>query len=99
MNRERIAKMTDSIVAAATAEPIDNTPITPVADDEAPLAMVEQAMDTMIAAMEVIDEYLPKVKTEGVPQQAAVDAVKDLMDTAVKPYMADVVTAMRVFGD
>ena len=91
--------MTDSIVAAATAEPVDNTPITPVADDEAPLAMVEQAMDTAVASFLVIEENLSKIKVDSIPQKAALDAVQDLMDSAVKPYFADIILAMRAFEE
>lgn len=99
MNRERIAKMTDSIVGAVTAEEVDNIHVAAVAGDEDALAMVDQALDTMIAASQVIDEYLPKVKPENVPQQASIDAIKDLMDSAIKPYLADVVMAMKTLGD
>lgn len=99
MNRERIAKMTNNIVGAVTAEEVDNVHIASVAGDEDALAMVEQALDSMIAASQVIDEYLPRIKPDDVPQRAAIDAVKDLMDTGVNPYLADVVTAMKTLGD
>ena len=67
------------------------------ADDDA-LAMVDQAVDTIIASIMVIDEQLPKVKPDNVPEQAAVDTVKELMNEAIKPYMADIVKAIEVFG-
>lgn len=67
-------------------------------DDEA-LANVDQAVDSIIAAFGVLDEELPKVQANTVPQKAAVDAIKDLLDTAVKPYTADIVKALQVFGE
>ena len=67
-------------------------------DDEA-LANVDQALDAMVAAVSVLDDNLPNVKTDGVPQQAARDAVVDLVETAIKPYLADVLKAMQVFGE
>lgn len=91
---ERIAAMTDEIVEDIVGEEIPATP-----EDDVALVNVDQAIDTMIAAAQVIDENLPKVKIENVPQQAAVDTVKDLMDTAVKPYLADVARAMDTFGE
>ena len=68
-------------------------------EDDDPLVMVDQAIDGMIAATQIIDENLPKVKVDSVPQKAAVDAVKDLMDNAIKPYLADIVKAMGTFGE
>jgi len=53
----------------------------------------------MIASAQIIDENLSKVKTDGVPQKAAVDAVQDLMDTAIAPYLADIAKAMQVFPE
>jgi len=81
--------MTDDIVAservAASKE-----------DDEA-LANVDQAFDSILAAVKVIDENLPNIKVDNVPQQAARDAVADLMETAIKPYLADALQAMQAF--
>jgi len=81
--------MTDNIVAservAASKE-----------DDEA-LANVDQAFDSILAAVKVIDENLPNIKVDNVPQQAARDAVADIMETAIKPYLADALQAMQAF--
>jgi predicted RNase H-like HicB family nuclease len=85
MNNARIAKMADKVAQKET-------------EDDA-LAKVDQAIDAMIGAAQVIDKNLPNVKTDSVPQQAAVDAVKDLMDTAIAPYLADIAKAMQVFPD
>ena len=94
MDSERIAKMAEDIVEEAAFEVVAQTP-----EDDDPLAMVDQAVDTIIAATQVIDENLPKVKVDNVPQKAAIDAVKDLMDNAIRPYLADIVRAMQVFGE
>ena len=99
MNRERIAKMTDNVVGTVTAEEVDNVRIAATAEDEDALAMVEQAIDAMVASSQIIDENLSKIKVESVPQQAAIDAVRDLMDTALKPYLADMIVAMKVLGE
>jgi len=84
MDKARIAKMADKVAQEV--------------DDEA-LANVDQAIDAMIASAQIIDENLPKIKTENVPQKAAVDAVQDLMDTAIAPYLADIAKAMQVFPE
>lgn len=65
--------------------------------DDTPLEMVDQAIDTMMAAAKILDEYLPKVATDNVPQKAALDEVRSLLDEAVAPYLADIGKAMEVF--
>jgi hypothetical protein len=82
MDNARIAKMANKVAQGE--------------DDEA-LAMVDQAIDTMIASARILDQFLPKVKADNVPQKAALDAVKELMDRGVKPYLGDVAKAMNVF--
>ena len=67
--------------------------------DDEPLALVDQAIDMMIVSLNVIDENLSKVKPANVPEQAALDEVKSLMDEAVKPYLADAVQVMQIFGE
>ena len=94
MDKERIAKMAEDIAEEVAFDRVAQTP-----EDDDPLVMVDQAIDAMIAATQIIDENLPKVKVDSVPQKAAVDAVKDLMDTAIKPYLADIVKAMGTFGE
>ena len=84
----RIAKMTDRV-----AKKEDE------GESDTPLEMVDQAIDTMIAAAMVIEKYLPDVKTDNVPQKAAVDTIKELMDEAIAPYLADIAQAAQIFGD
>lgn len=64
--------------------------------DEA-LEQVDAAIDTIIAALTSLDENLPLVKADTVPQKAAIDGFQELLDEAVKPYFADAVKAMQVF--
>ena len=86
--------MTDEIVEDIMDEQVPATP----EDDEA-LTNVDQAIDMAIAAVRIIDENLPKVKAENVPQKAALDSVEDLMNTGVKPYLADVARILDAFGE
>jgi len=89
MDKARIANMAENIVAT---ERVAASP-----DDDEALANVDQAFDAILAAVKVIDENLPGMKADSVPQQAAKDAVQDLMDTAIKPYLADALKAMQQF--
>jgi hypothetical protein len=99
MNDRRIAKMTDNVAAEMTGDSVSHVRTAVVSPDEdVALANVDQALDTFIAAVAVIDENLPQIKAASVPEQAGVDAVKDLMETAIKPYLADILKVMQVFG-
>ena len=77
----------------ASAERVAASP-----DDDEALANLDQAFDAMVAAVAVIDDNLPNVKVDGVPQKAARDALADLMETALKPYLADALKAMQALG-
>jgi hypothetical protein len=66
-------------------------------EDDVALMNVDQAVDAIIASLIALDENLPNVVTDTVPQKAAVDEVRDLLNEAVKPYFADVVKALQVF--
>jgi hypothetical protein len=102
MNQQRIETMTERVAEQITEEfsPIEmNNRVAAVAPDEDDaLANIDMALDTVLAAFKVIDENLSRVKVEGVPEKAARDAIRDLMDTAISPYFADILKAMQIFG-
>ena len=91
MNEARIRKMAHNVVADIRPDAKSDN------DDEA-LSNVDQALDAMLAAVKTLADNLPQIKVENVPQKAAVDTVQDLLDTALVPYLADVLKAMQVFG-
>jgi hypothetical protein len=95
MSMERIAKMTENVAVEAISESVDNTRMASADTPDDALSMVDQALDSMIAAATIMDENLPKVESGSVPQQAAKDSIRDLLDNAIKPYLADMVMAMR----
>jgi hypothetical protein len=99
MNDGRIAKMTDNVTAEMTGDSVSHVRTAAVSPDEdVALANVDQAADAMMAAIKVFNDNLPQIKVGSVPEQAAVDAIKDLIDTAITPYFADILKAMQVFG-
>jgi len=104
MNEERIAKMSENITADMTADEFPQATVPHIRkeattpDEDIALENVDQALDAIVAAFAVLDDNLGKVKIDNVPEQASVDAVKDLLETGVKPYFADVLKAMSVFG-
>ena len=83
--KERIAEMAERVAQAEE-------------EDDA-LSNVDQAIDTMIASLKIIEDNLSEIETENVPQKAAVDSMKDLVDTALKPYLFDFTQAMQIFGE
>jgi len=63
------------------------------------LSVVDQAVDRIIASIMEIDENLSAIKPENDKQRKAITDVKDLMDTAIAPYMADIVKALNEFEE
>jgi predicted RNase H-like HicB family nuclease len=66
------------------------------AEDKA-LLNCDEAVDNIIAALTVLDENLPLVQAQNVPQKAALDNIKEALDSGVKPYFADVVKDFSFF--
>jgi len=101
MQEERIAKMAENVAADMTGEATLRPSMPQIRtaaadpDEDVALANVDQALDAMLAAVAVIDDNLPNIKTDSVPEKASVDAIKDLMDNAIKPYLADILKAMQ----
>ena len=62
-------------------------------------ANVDQAIDGIIAGLTVLQENLPHVKAENVPQRAALDTAEELLNEALLPYMSELVQAMQVFPE
>ena len=102
MNHERISKMSDNVASDMIGDEspiVSNIRTAAVSEDEdVSLANVDQALDAMLAAVAVIDDNLASIKVGSVPEQAAVDAIKDLMETAIRPYLADMLKVMQIFG-
>ena len=84
MNEARMAKMADRVAADA---------------EDTPRAMFDQALDTMLAAALIIDKNLPLIKPENVPQQAALDNIRETMDEGVMPYLEQVARDAAILGD
>ena len=73
-----------------------------ISDEEKSDALinVDSALDTLIAAITALDENLPAVKTDTNEQKIAIDRVKDLLETALVPYTADIVREIDgAFGE
>jgi len=102
MDKQRIDTMTERVAGQMVEEfvPIVMSNRTAAAspDEDVALANIDMALDSVLAAFKVIDDNLSGVKVEGVPERAALDVIKDLMETAMKPYLSDILKAMQVFG-
>jgi len=66
-------------------------------DHDEALANIDQALDGMIAMIQAIEENIMEVQVDNVPQQAALDSLQEIMDEAIKPYLADAIQAMSIF--
>ena len=73
-----------------------------ISDEERSDALinVDSALDTLVAAITALDENLPEVKTDTNEQKIAIDRVKDLIETALVPYTADIIKEIDgAFGE
>jgi predicted RNase H-like HicB family nuclease len=86
MDLSRVASIAERV--AADGESLET--------DQA-LDNIDEAVDNIIAAIKVLDENLPLVTAENVPQKAALDNIKETMEQGVKPYFADVVKDLSFF--
>ena len=66
-------------------------------DNDENLVIVDQAVDSIIAAIQTLDETLSMVEADNDEQKNAIVKVQDLLDTAIVPYMGDIVKALDVF--
>jgi len=60
---------------------------------------VDEAIDNLVAALTVIQDNLPNIKAENVPEQAGKDAATEILNEALLPYAADFMKTMAVFGE
>lgn len=91
--------MTNNVVEDVLGEEIDNVHTASDSPQQDALSMISQAVDSMIAASRIIEDNLSKIEPENVQEKAAKDGIKDIIDTAIKPYLADIVVAMNSLGD
>lgn len=81
---QRMNKMIDRVAAGSDSEEV--------------LALVDQAIDGLIANLTIIDENLSKIKPSNVPEQAAIDGMREVLDEALIPYTVDLVKSADIFG-
>lgn len=68
-------------------------------EEKDPLVIIDEAVDNMIASIVAIDESLPSVKPETEAQRQALNQLKDLMETAIAPYTAEIAKALETFEE
>lgn len=85
MDSERMSRMADRVAQGE-------------ANDE-PLVILDQAVDSIITAITAIDEVLPDVKAENEKEKKALGTIKDTLETAIVPYMGDIVKELEVFEE
>ena len=83
-NKERVANMAKRVAQE---------------ENDEPLRIVDEALDALVASLTALQETLPQVRAENVPEQAAIDSARELLDEALLPYAADLLKTMSVFGE
>ena len=85
MDRERIARMANKVAQGE--------------DHDEALENVDQGIDAMIANYQLIEQELPRIKAENVPQRAALDKAKEVLENGIGPYLADLAEAINTLGE
>jgi hypothetical protein len=62
-----------------------------------PVEVIDEAVDAILSALEAIGAAIPQVDADTPAEKAALQKIQDTIETAVAPYMVDVVKAMDVF--
>lgn len=99
MDEKRMASMIDNVVGNVdeyTFTGSKNFIASPNENEN--ISNIDMAIDNILASFKVINSNLEEINVDSIPEKAAVDAIKDLMDTAIMPYFSDVLKAMQVFG-
>ncbi len=68
----------------------------PTSEEQA-LINVDEALDLMIVAIQALEENLKDVATETDKEKSAINKIQDLMDSALAPYLSDILKEMQVF--
>ena len=82
MNAKRMAQMAQRIAEDAADEP---------------LVQSDQAVDLIIAGVQGLAEWLPKIDATTPEQKAAKAKAIDLVETALAPYAAELAKAFDAF--
>ena len=66
-------------------------------DDSSALQAVDEAIDNILIGVRTIEEQMPNVETTTPAEEAAKKEVIDLVQTAINPYMLDMIDNMDKF--
>jgi hypothetical protein len=86
MDERRVKAMVIRIAQGETTEGVEDEPF----------GLVDQSIDMMIQCVQCINDNLPKVEAQNVPQKAALDEIRGILDEGVAPYLADMVKVWQV---
>jgi len=67
------------------------------ADEDEALTNVETSVDHIIMAVQIIDKNIGNVVMTSPQEKEAIDKIRDLVDSAIAPYIADIAEAFQVF--
>ncbi len=70
-----------------------------IAEADDPLVSVDQAINSIVESIYVMDKNLSKIKANSPEEKAAVGKIQNLLDTAIAPYMADIAKEYLTFED
>ncbi len=67
------------------------------AENDPALIKVDNAIDQIVSAIDIIEEQLPKVKPATKEESDAITNVQGVITTGLAPYVASIIETMEVF--
>ena len=67
-------------------------------DEEAAIEKADQAVDKMIMALEELSDNISRIQPQTEDQKKSVSEIQDIMETALTPYLGDIVEKMDRFS-
>ena len=66
-----------------------------MADDS--LIKIDEIADVLVDAFRVLAEEIDKIEPSSVPQRAAKDRMKEIVERAFEPYLEEIIVSSSVF--
>jgi hypothetical protein len=91
--KARRGSVAESSVTAAKKEPAGEGEV------EDPIVEIDMAVDSMVDGVRRMYAAMDALKDLSRAEKLAADKIKDLLDTAISPYLADIIEELEAFED
>jgi len=96
--RGRLDQIVSEDIRVAQAEPKPEPESTKKIENvEDAAVLIDSGVDNIIAGMKSLEDGLNALDNLSAEEKKAVDKVRDLLDTAIAPYVSDIIEELAVF--